>query len=137
MSEVRRKKRSSKPLYMWEVQDQRVEEAVERQRITSEHGTFLPTTLNGFYQKSPYLNAPETHIDFQVVLTREEFETLVSRRRQVKAEALHASRFRSKKDKKEVFLTSSSPYVEPDRLTENLYRPPQQDKWVGEADFKV
>jgi len=91
----------------------------QRQRRTNEHGTFLPTTLNGFYQKSPYLNAPETHIDFQIVLTEEEFKTLASRRRSVRAEAKHASRFKDLNKDDASFLTSQSPYIEPERLVEN------------------
>ena len=74
-------------------------------------------------------------MDFQVVLSPEEFQVYVSRRRNAVAEKKHSERFldHKKTTAEKQTLLSSTPYVDPKRIQNELLRPAQPHKWVGDG----
>ena len=120
---------ASAPLYAWETQER---EQQQRTRIANDFGTYLPMEQLGFY-KLAGINQESTegtHIDMQIFLTEAEFQALLSRRRSFRAETKHSKRFVPTKQEESPYLMASTPYIDPMRVKQALYRPPQRDKWV-------
>lgn len=72
-------KKAQKPIYAWELDDI----TPIRQRIRLEGAQFIPSSTPGVYMREDPLAKNVVHedkyIDVQIVLTEEEFTTLVSR----------------------------------------------------------
>jgi hypothetical protein len=72
-------RKSQKPIYAWELDDI----TPVRQRIRLEGAQFFPSSTPGVYMREDPLSKDVVHedkyIDVQIVLTEEEFTTLVSR----------------------------------------------------------
>ena len=122
----RRKK--PKPLYNWErsPDKQRPTGRHMRASVTTEEGDyFIPSVCPGFYEKHGVQHTTPNFIDFQIVLSEECYEELLKRRRRKNAESLHVNRFGSGEQNRfdgGGFLGSSSPYIDPKRVEESLYR---------------
>jgi hypothetical protein len=132
---------NSQPIYAWELANQSDANNVIRERITTDSASFIPSSASGIYMCDSDVGGDSDElIDFQVVLSAEEFQVYVSRRRNAVAEKKHSERFiegpKKTADKRETLL-SSTPYVDPQRIQNELCRPPQPHKWVGDgAGFK-
>lgn len=160
---VNRSKRSpgstSKPIYAWETG-----QTGDRQRssVTIDSIVFEPTALPGFYKrvarqvhkKSPiqgeeegemaddadqeeiveeedFVELSDKFVDFQIILTEEEMRTLASRKKRerddvklLKSQAAATS------------IHSATPYIDPKRITQELLRPQQPDKWVASEGMR-
>jgi len=119
------KKRTTpkKPLYSWERSAEKQPVRERKGFQLSDGSEFIPSVTNGFYEKRGAVHSTPTFIDFQVVLTAENYEELLKRRRRKNAESLHINRFGSGQKKESGdFLASSSPYMDPKRIEDSLYR---------------
>jgi hypothetical protein len=131
---------SSQPIYAWELSAHQMGEAISaiRERITTETASFIPSNDMGVYVcDSMESNNADSNdlVDFQVVLSAEEFQVYVSRRRNAVAEKKHSERFidTKKTTEEKKSLLSSGPYVDPKRIQNELLRPAQPHKWVGDG----
>lgn len=134
--------KSLQPIYNWEMANQSAGDSdadVVRERITTEAASFIPSNSLGIYvgDASSDSFAADALVDFQVVLSEEEFNVFVARRRNVVAEKKHSERFldKSKPGDKSTVL-ASTPYVDPKRIQRELLRPPQPHKWVNQSGFR-
>ena len=120
------------PLYAWELAEV---EGIEREPITNEHGTFLPTTTKGIYNKVGEDDVGTRHIDFQVVLTPDELMTIVSRQRAIRVEQIHRQRLTVKRKESRLGIMASSPYLDSKRVLKDIYRHDHPDKWTNRKGF--
>jgi hypothetical protein len=134
--------KSLQPIYNWEMANQSAVDSdadVIRERITTDAASFIPSNSLGIYvgDVSEDSYTSDALVDFQVVLSEEEFNVFVARRRNVVAEKKHSERFidKSKASDKSTVLTST-PYVDPKRIQRELLRPPQPHKWVNQTGFR-
>ena len=126
-----KKQRRPPPLYAWETQEQ---EQIHRIRIANDFGTYLPTENLGFYKIASVAqeSTENTHIDVQIFLSETEFQAVLSRRRSFRAETRHSKRFVPTKQEESPYLMASTPYIDPKRVKEALYRPAQREKWMSQ-----
>ena len=103
-SPQRKARTPKKPLYSWERSaekelEKQKREGKKRGNITyAETGElFIPSVCEGFYEKHGAVHSTPTFIDFQVVLSPENYEELLKRRRRKNAESLHVGRFGTQK----------------------------------------
>jgi len=117
------KKKSTKPLYSWEkTASSKKSKPKDRTIITNDHGEFIPSLEEGFYEKRNAVPSSTKFIDFQVVMTQENYEELMKRRRRQKADARHTARFTSKKVAETEYLNVGTPYVDKGSIVSGLYR---------------
>ena len=127
---------NSQPIYAWELSNQADETSTVRERITTESASFIPSNAMGIYVCDSDNGGDSNDLmDFQVVLSPEEFQVYVSRRRNAVAEKKHSERFldHKKTTAEKQTLLSSTPYVDPKRIQNELLRPAQPHKWVGDG----
>ena len=132
-----KKSPSKQPLYAWEDPNG----GNKHGAIVIENNMFVPTSVNGFYDRvdnnrSSYsLNDPngglpvaplsDKYCDFQIVLTHEELTTLASRKKADRPDAkLHRSQAAS------MSVHSTTPYVDSRRIQKSLMRPDNPEKWI-------
>jgi hypothetical protein len=94
----------------------------ERTAIESPHGEFIPSLSPGFYELRNALPSSTKFIDFQVVLSEQDYQDLLTRRRRMNAEAKHTLRFANKKAAETPYLNASTPYVDVSKVQASLYR---------------
>lgn len=127
---------NSQPIYAWELSNQADETNTVRERISTDSASFIPSNAAGIYVCDSDTRADSNDLmDFQVVLSAEEFQVYVSRRRNAVAEKKHSERFldHKKTTAEKKTLLSSTPYVDPKRIQNELLRPAQPHKWVGDG----
>ena len=135
---------SVQPLYAWEMANHGGtgdSSAIIRERVNTDAASYIPSSSLGIYVNDTVdadsSATSDALIDFQVVLSPEEFLVFVSRRRNAVAEKKHSERFLDKsKQAESSSLTASTPYVDPKRIQKELMRPPQPHKWVDQSGFK-
>lgn len=133
---------------------------VFRDRIyTEEYGAFIPTDTHGLYmreeaggifrggdeEEDEFMGAglPDYYVDFQVILSPAEFDAYITRKsiedKKQKPAAANSSaaRYQDKTCKESPFLLTQTPYVDPKRVLDELYRPAQPQKWVDPKGFAV
>ena len=108
------------------------------------HGVFTPTVNRGFYIKSGDNNEddditedrkpdlPNTHLDLTIVLSPENYQQLLKRRRQKRSDIAHVKRFENVTNgssdgkggnmENSLFLNSSSPFIDKRDVVNSLYR---------------
>ena len=117
-----KKVRSPAPLYSWEAGATDVPPPASRSPLQTPHGTFIPSLDSGFYELRGATPSSNKFIDFQLVMTANEYAELLSRRRMQLAGKRHMARFKTKKVEETPFLNASTPYVDPTVVMEGLYR---------------
>jgi hypothetical protein len=110
-----------KPLYKWEKPEE-TPPPKERVAIESPHGEFIPSVSPGFYELRNATPSSTKFIDFQVVLSDQDYEDLLTRRRRLNAEAKHTLRFANKKTAETPYLNASTPFVDVGKVQRSLYR---------------
>lgn len=87
---------------------------------------------------------PDTHVDFQVILSATEFDAFVLRRSLHEKKTIssaiaakHANKYQDTRCKESKYLLTQTPYVEPKRIIKELYRPAQPTKWVDPKGFQL
>lgn len=92
--------------------------------------TYLPTNMAGYYirQDAPQVGNNDKYIDFQIILTQDELNTLVQRKKALLRMNGGINSATTGTPNK-ISIQASTPYIDPCRHFE--YRPVQQDKWVG------
>ncbi|GMH59794.1 hypothetical protein TrST_g1595 [Triparma strigata] len=120
-SSSKKKKTPTKPLYSWE-KGPTSPKNLDRQPISSDHGEFIPSIEDGFYEKRNATPSSTKFIDFQVVMTAENYEEMMKRRRRQKADLRHSARFAKQKIVETPYLNASTPYVDQKSITGALYR---------------
>jgi hypothetical protein len=109
-------KRVSQPIYSWEEKSDKV---IPRSAILIDNLSFYPTPIPGFYARGDESETmSDRFIDFQIMLTQEEILTLAARK---KAERPDAKL--SKNIAAATSVHTSTPYVDPRRLQQELLRP--------------
>lgn len=107
------RKSSQKPIYAWELDDV----TPVRQRIRLEGAQYYPSSTPGVYMREDPLAKEVVHedkfIDIQIVLTEEEFTTLVSRRRAISR--THYEDYKNKIATKSV--NNAVPFVDRSRIS--------------------
>lgn len=131
---IRSSSTDMKPLYDWEIA-QPVEAANERLIQQNEYGSYMPCTEPALYMKSNPEADENTYIDFQIVLSPEEFNVYASRIKVRKAE-MQKSRRAAAQTEHGKSIAASTPYVDPKRIQRELYRPAQPDRWVSPTGFR-
>lgn len=98
------------PIYHWE---KKVQEG-EGQALPDDEDVTIPGPVN-----------------FQLRLTDKEFFKFTSMRRGAQAEKRHKARNMAKQPPKEsMYLQCTGPYVDPERVTNSIYRTKNKDKWI-------
>lgn len=135
-------KKEKIPLYSWEVQ------RVPRNPISINNVTYGPTHTAGVYMTLPVSNdttnttngntsvasdsSKHKFVDFKIVLNEVEFQTLVSRKKQLSRAELKDPRNASSIS----CVGNATPYLEAKRIKEEIYRGKRHtDKWTGSKDF--
>lgn len=133
---------------------------VYRDRIyTEEYGAFIPADTQGLYMREEAggvfgggdqeedqfgvmgAGLPDYYVDFQVILSPAEFDAFVSRRnielKKIKSTAANSAavKYQDKACKESRFLRTQTPYVDPKRVLQELYRPAHPEKWVDPKGF--
>jgi hypothetical protein len=99
-----------------------------RSTLTIDGRTFEPSPAAGFYfRKFEEMSGVETDqcVDFQIILTQEEMTALAARK---KAQKVDAKLFKSQAASSSVH--HAIPYVDPKRLSQEMYRPGHPDRWI-------
>jgi hypothetical protein len=113
-------------LYKWENGSAGVKTV--RSNLTIDGRTFEPSPAAGFYfRKFEEMSGVEIDqcVDFQIILTQEEITALAARKKAQKADAkLHKSQAASSS------VHHATPYIDPKRLTQDMYRPGHPDRWI-------
>ena len=117
----KKKPKSPAPLYSWETPAFSAPSAT-RVPLSTPHGTFIPSLDSGFYELRNASPSSNKFIDFQVVMSATEYGELLSRRRMQAAGKRHTARFKARKVDETPYLNASTPYVDPNTVTGNLYR---------------
>ncbi|GMH73241.1 hypothetical protein TL16_g06131 [Triparma laevis f. inornata] len=120
-SSTKKKKTPTKPLYSWE-KGPTSPKNLDRTPISSDHGEFIPSIEDGFYEKRNATPSSTKFIDFQLIMTAENYEEMMKRRRKQKADLRHTARFANKKVAETPYLNASTPYVDQKAITGALYR---------------
>lgn len=112
-------------LYKWENGSTSVR---ARSDLIVDGRNFEPSAAPGFYfRKYEEMSGVEVDqcVDFQIILTQEEITALAARKKAQKADAkLHKSQAASSS------VHHATPYVDPKRLTQDMYRPGHPDRWI-------
>ncbi len=116
----KKKQTTPKPLYSWE-KKQSPQPTTPRSSVNSPHGEFIPSASPGFYEKRGAAPTSTKYIDFQVVLSEDSYQELLTRRRRQNAEAKHMGRFKDRTVKETPYLNASTPYVDPSKVLEGLW----------------
>ena len=120
-SSAKKRSNGGKPLYSWEKASSPAK-TLDRVPITNDHGEFIPSLEDGFYEKRNAVPSSTKFIDFQILMTFENYEELMKRRRRQKADARHTARFTKAKAKETPFLNASTPFVDSQAIVGGLYR---------------
>lgn len=123
---------NSNILYAWEEQ----KEKPPRGQIEVNDLIFQPMKKIGFYQREvedseSISQAEDQQVDFYVVLNHEEITTLASRKKSTRSD----NKLR-KSNAAKTSVHSSTPYVDPRRITQSLLRDVKPEKWVNPDGMK-
>ena len=123
--ESEKKKKKMEPIYAWETN----KEGEEGQKE----------------EESPAVGMPSKLVEFQIVLTPEQYRTYVIRKRNAEAQKRHVTRYSSAVQMSSERATAGdgksmrtmAPYVEPTTLETHMYRSSDPQKWITSSGFDV